>query len=134
MNKKNILILLTVFVLVFSLFLILNTNQKNTSVMSLSDGIKVTAPIQFTASENITAVDFKVSGNVISVDCIQGDFEVISKTNDGCVLANFNGGGESGTLGSVTFIEMNNTKPIITGILANIKGDNAKDAKIYIEY
>ncbi len=137
MNRKISLILIIILAVSLTVFvLITQSSEKDIQVLELNpaSGVKITAPIQFTASENVTAVDFKVVGDIVSVTCTEGDFKVISKSKNGCVLANFDGGIKSGVVGSVTFLESSSRKPSINAILADSNGDNAQDAKIYIEY
>ena len=137
MNRKWSLILIIILAVLLTVFvLITQSSKKDMQVLELNSvkGVKITAPIQFSASENVTAVDFKVVGDIVGVTCTEGDFKVISKSKNGCVLANFDGGIKSGVVGSVTFIENSSVTPSISAILADSNGDNAQDAKIYIEY
>lgn len=136
MNKKIILLVLISALVILVINLSRNYGNKDSEVLSLnlSKRVQVTAPIQFTASENVTAIEFKVTGDIVKVECVSKDFQTMVTNLDGCVMANFEGGTQSGTIGKITFIQSSSKKPVISGILGNKNGDNAKDSKIYIEY
>ena len=136
MNKKIILLVLISALVILVINLSRNYGNKDSEVLSLnlSKRVQVTAPIQFTASENVTAIEFKVTGDIVKVECVNKDFQTMVTNLDGCVMANFEGGTQSGTIGKITFIQSSSKKPVISGILGNKNGDNAKDSKIYIEY
>jgi hypothetical protein len=136
MNKKIILLVLigVLTILVINLFRSNDNKDSEILALNLPKGVQVTAPIQFTADEKVTAIEFNVVGDIIKVECIDSAFEVIVKTKNGCTLANFNGGSKKGIIGKVTFIQHENTNPLISGILGNSLGNDAKNGVINIEY
>jgi len=132
MNKKVILAVL-IFVAIL-VILIFNQSSRSPEVLKLSTGIEITAPITFKADENVTAIEVNIIGEVVKVECTSEDFEVIAHTESGCTVANFNGGSKEGVIGNVTFIQNENTNPLVSGVLGNALGNDAKNGVINIEY
>ena len=132
MNKKVILAIL-IFVGILTT-LIFYQDSKTPEVLKLSTGIEITAPITFKADENVTAIEVKITGEVVKVECNSEDFEVIEQTKNGCTVANFNGGSKEGVIGNVTFIQNENKNPLVSGVLGNALGNDAKNGVINIEY
>lgn len=132
MNKKVILAIL-IFVGILTT-LIFYQNSRNPEILKLSSGIEITAPITFKADENVTAIEVNIIGESVMVECISEDFEVIAHTENGCTIANFNGGSKEGVIGNVTFIQNENKNPLVSGVLGNALGNDAKNGVINIEY
>jgi|GEM_PF-4774108 len=134
MNKKLILVLILVSVFSFLVYKITKPKDAEVFVLTSTKGLKITVPIQFSADEKVTAVDFTVTGEILSVECTSAIFIKINAQKFDCAMANFDGGSISGVVGRITFVENNNTKPVVSGFLGNSNGDSAKNGKFYIEY
>jgi len=136
MNKKHILLVIVIVVFILVVGVYLKRFQKNATVMGLSieRGVEITAPIQFKADENVTAIEVTVKGDVKEFKCVSKEFEIIIQDETSCTMANFNGGSKSGVIGSVTFVYNKDDKPLVLGELGNADGNDAKNGVVFVEY
>lgn len=72
---------------------------------TFSTGQNISVPISFSASDNVSAMEFNVNvsgGSLVGLRCGGSGFSNISSGGNKCVIANLGGGAKSGVVGTAT--------------------------------
>ena len=136
MNKKTLLVTTTLVIAVMMLGLYVRNINKAPSVLGLNieNGVQITAPIKFEADENVIALEFKISGQIVKIECLSKGMQTVVSEKDGCVMVNLDGGVKTAIVANVTFIDSKDNKPVVSGVFRNPDAKEIKNAKLTIEY
>jgi len=136
MNKKALLIITTLVISVMVLSLYIKNANKAPTVLGLNteNAVQITAPVKFESEENVIALEFKITGAIVKVECLSGGMQTIVSEKDGCVMVNLDGGVKTAIVANVTFLDSMDNKPVLSGVFRNPNAEEIKKVKLTLEY